>query len=245
MRLRGETDGHLYVMKHLKLMFVFFSLFIATTAISSCDKDDEPDKSNNNGDGKTSGWVEIGNAKFNVKYGYFIDYGFDEGCDEFSFVLSDNDLSDIYKHKLVRKTISMIEFWFQNDIYHAEEVDGGYKITYDPSKYEDVQAIEKDSFFFNYYTDYPDNNPEGGYFKHDKSDKAYTFEGEGLKAYANTYDTDDEEIDLDMKSFSFSIQTMPQDITDIISDWKTRGVEITVITDPQEKKLFRKYFGRK
>lgn len=226
-------------------MFGFLTLFLAAMPLTSCDKDNDDNKSSSNGNGKTSGWVEIGNKKFDVKYGYIVDYSYDYE-DEIEFTFSDTDLSDIFKGKSFKKTISMIDFWFDEDIYDRyAEIEGGYKVYVD-SREEDAYTKSSDSFFFEYEANDSDFNPKGSSFETDRSGKSYTFDGDGLKAELWSYDEDDYyETDLGMMSFSFSIKSTPQDITDYIIEMESRGIEMTVITDPEQKKLFRKYFGRK
>ena len=226
-------------MKTFRQVAGLFVLLLMCFTVSSCSDDDD-DEPNASGGGSTSGWVEIGSKKFNVKYGYYIDYG--DG--DVEITCSDTDLSDILNGKSYKKTISMIDFYYERYNGKLElDIEGGYKIFID-SENEGGETKEKDSVYF-YWCDNSEYNPSGSKFNHDINGNTYIFEGSGLKAEAYLLDEYEDEIELGLRDFSLSVKTSPKDITSFIADMETRGVEMTVISDPQQKKIFRKYFGRK
>ncbi len=237
-----------------KIIFTSCLAFTITASIgilNSCDEPDPPvsPETEINDNGKTSGFVKIGNKEFNVRYGYYL---YDDDYNMHEIVCTDTDLSDFFKGKSFKEIFSMINIIYMDYGGYDYEVDmihGGYKITLD-SENDLLYSTNKDALFWEWHS----SNETGCYFNTDKSGKEYSLDGENLRAdtfrieaYDNEYGYYEptEEIDLGIKNLSFSIDTTPEDITEYINNLESRGIEITNITDSQERYFFHKYFERK
>lgn len=220
----------------MKKIFVTLMLLLPALGFVGCSNDDEPNAS---GGGSSSGSVSIDGKKFNIKYAYVVNW---EDGDGVEITCSDTDLSDAYKGKPFKKTVSFIGIFY--DDYDGFDMGGGYKVYLD-AQGDLTYTKEKDSVCFEWYSDVSQYNPSGSSIDYNLSQMPFTVEGHGLKAETFRLGSDDNEEELGLKDFSISLKTTPKDITDYVYDLETRGVEVITISDPVQKSLFHKYFGRK
>lgn len=210
----------------------------AITLVSCGNDDDEPDGSDND---SGSSWVKVGSTKFSTKYSYIVLHDESEEYDSYSLVCSDTDLSDYLMGKPFKKTISYIQFVYEGNVGTSPMfgIIGCYKIKFD-SYSEDIE-YDKNGFSFVWMKDVPDCNPSGSNLNCSKSDGAYYFEGQSLKAAAGQFDTDDEDMDNlygNFEDFSLSVKATPS----LISD--TRSSQFKVVTDPNQIARLKKLLSK-
>ncbi len=225
----------------LKKYLLILMLMLPAITLVSCGNDD--DETNGSDNDSNYSWVKVGTTKFSTKYSYVVLY--DEGQYDndngYSIVCSDTDLRDYLEGKPFKKTISYIQFMYERNVGTSPlfGLVGCYKIKFD-SNSEDIE-YDKNGFSFVWMKDEPVCNPSGSSFKDYKSDGAYYFEGQSLKAAAGLFDTDDEDIDNlygDLVDFSLSVKATPSLIS------ATRSSQFEVVTDPDQIARLKKLLSK-
>lgn len=193
--------------------FLPFAILLTLCCLGGCSKDD--DSSDVGSD--VQGYFRVDGIEGQVKYGYV--YYDDSGIAEYGFY--DKNVLDYIGMDFEELDVefSSISFYY-HPVYQIEDLYFGYKVNYakESGKVYESEGTPDD------YLEFSTNN---GNVKCSSTSIPMT-----------GYDIRDDR-ELGTFNASFSINGQPLDVSDLVDDYDTRGIEVTQVNDSKEIAFLR------